>query len=237
MITKKSDNEAKKTGKSKINSLLNNDNRKTNNSGNLLMENKMNSVFHKTNKKQHNSIIENKSEKYRIGQSQIVLPSNVLNRKNYASSEKQLGKNQFHSQISNKSEEYFHDTTEKNNSNKKLRNADKLGKNSKKNFIGKFCGLFFNNTDQQHLVKSIHHGEICTSGNRENKKNRIILGENKFRLAFNETSRKQRNSGRANTFKEDQVEQSPIILTFNVLKGKKYDASSEKHSEKSNFHS
>ena len=46
---------------SKINSLLNNDNRKTNNSGNLLMENKMKLVFNKTNKKQHNSIIENKS--------------------------------------------------------------------------------------------------------------------------------------------------------------------------------
>ena len=222
---------------SKINSLLNNDNRKTNNSGNLLMENKMKLVFNKTNKKQHNSIIENKSEKDQIGQSQIVLPSNVLNRKNYTSSEKQLRKNQFHSQISNKSEEYCHDTTEKSNSNKKLRNADKLGKNSKKNFIGKFCGPCFNNTDQQHLVKSIHHGEICTSGNRETKNNGIILGENKCRLAFNETSRKQHNSGRANIFKEDQVEQSPIILPLNVLKGKKYNASSEKHSEKSKFHS
>ena len=86
-------------------------------------------------------------------------------------------------------------------------------------------------------MKSIHHGEICTSGNRETKNNGIILGENKCRLAFNETSRKQHNSGRANTFKEDQVEQSPIILPLNVLKGKKYDASSEKHSEKSKFHS
>ena len=59
----------------------------------------------------------------------------------------------------------------KNSSNKKLKKSDKLGKDSKKNFIGKFCGPSFNNTYQQHLVKSIHHGEIWTSGNRETKNN------------------------------------------------------------------
>ena len=124
------------------------------------------------------------------------------------------------SQISHKSEEYCHDTTEKNSSNKIPRNADKLGKNSKKNFIGKFCEPCFNNTDQQHLLKSIHHGEICTSGNRETKNNGIILGGNKSKLTFNETSRKQHNSGRANTFEKDQVEQSPIMSPLDVLKGK-----------------
>ena len=113
-------------------------------------------AFRETNKKQHNSITENKSQKDQIGQSQIILPSNVLNGKKYANSEKQSDKNQFHSQISHTSEEYCHDTTEKNSSYKKLRTADKLGKDSKKNFIGKFCGPCFNNTDQQQLVKSIY---------------------------------------------------------------------------------
>ena len=157
----------------------------------------------------------------------------MLNKKNYASSEKQSEKNQFHSQISNKSEEYCHDTIEKNSSDKKLRNADKLGKDRKKNFVGKICAPCFNNTDQQHLVKSIRYGELCTIDNRETKNNGIILGENKLKLTFNETSRKQHNSGRANTFEE---EQSSIMLPLDVLKGKKY-ASSEKHSEKSKLHS
>ena len=57
----KSDNTAKQTGKSKFNSLFNNDNRETNSSGNLLIENKMKLAFRETNKKQHNSITENKS--------------------------------------------------------------------------------------------------------------------------------------------------------------------------------
>ena len=35
-------------------------------------------------------------------------------------------KNHFHSQISDKSEEYGHDTTEKNSSNEKLGNDDKM---------------------------------------------------------------------------------------------------------------
>ena len=39
-------------------------------------------------------------------------------------------------------------------------------------------------------------------------------------MTFNETSRKQHNSGRENTFEEYQVEQSPIMLPLDVLKGK-----------------
>ena len=160
----------------------------------------------------------------------------MLSGKNYTSSEKQSEKNRFHSQISNKSEEYCHDTAEKNSSSNKLGNADKLGKDNKKNFIGKCFRPYFNNTDQQHSVKSIHRGEICTSGNKEITNNGNILGENKLNLTFNETSRKQHNIGKANTFDEDQVEQSPVMLPLDVLKGKKY-AGSEKHSEKSKLHS
>ena len=59
---KKSDNEVKQTGKSKINSLFNNDNRETNSSGNLLIENKMKLAFPETNKEQQNRITENKCE-------------------------------------------------------------------------------------------------------------------------------------------------------------------------------
>ena len=56
-------------------------------------------------------------------------------------------------------------------------------------------------------------------------------------MTFNETSRKQHNSGRENTFEEDQVGQSPIMLPLDVLKGKKYDVSSVRHSEKNKLHS
>ena len=85
-------------------------------------------------------------------------------------------------------------------------------------------------------MKSIHHGGICTSGNKETKNNEIILGENKLKLTLNETSRKQHYSGRKKILEEDQVEQSPIMLPLDVLKRKKY-ASSEKDSEKNKLHS
>ena len=80
--SKKSDNEAKQTGKSKFNLLFHNDKRETNSSGTLLIGNKMKLTFRETNKKQHHSITENKSEKDQIGQSQIILPSDVLKGKN-----------------------------------------------------------------------------------------------------------------------------------------------------------
>ena len=179
--------------------MFNSDNRETNSNGNLLIENKMKMAFRQTNKKKkHNNITENKSEKDQIEQSQIVLPSNVLKGKNHASSKKQspffrntsgrLLLNQFHSQISNKSEKYCDDAAEKNSSNKKLGNVDKIGKDSKKYFIGKFCGPFSNKVDQQHSVKSVHHGEICTRGHKETKNNGIISGESKLNLTFTETS-------------------------------------------------
>ena len=159
----------------------------------------------------------------------------MLKGKNYdATSKKQSDNNQFHSQISNKSEKYWNYTAEKNRSNKKLENADNLRKDSKKNFIEKFSKPCFSNTDEQHSVKRIRHEEICTSGNKETKNNRIILGENK---TFSETSKNQHISSTENIFEEDQVQQSPIMLPLDVLKGKTYDTSSEKHSEKTKFYS
>ena len=47
----KSDNTAKQTGKSKFNSVFNNDNRETNSSGNLLIENKTKLPSREINKK------------------------------------------------------------------------------------------------------------------------------------------------------------------------------------------
>ena len=86
-------------------------------------------------------------------------------------------------------------------------------------------------------MKNTHHREICTSGNKEAKNNGIILGEDQLKLTLNETSRKQHNGDRENIFEEDQVQQSPIMLPLEVLKGKKYDATSEKYSEKNKLHS
>ena len=55
-----------------------------------------------------------------------------------------------------------------------------------------------------------------------------MLAENKLKLGFSEISRKQHNSSKEQKFKEDQTEQSQIILSSDMLKGKDCDISIEK---------
>lgn len=64
-----------------------------------------------------------------------------------------------------------------------------------------------------------------------------MLAENKLKLRFSEISRKQHNSSKEKKFKKDQTEQSQIILSSDMMKGKNCDTSIKKQLKKNKFNS
>ena len=83
-------------------------------------------------------------------------------------------------------------------------------------------------------MESIQHEQFYSS-DKETNSNGIMLAENKLKLGFSEISRKQHNSSKEQKFKEDQTEQSQVILSTDMLKGKDCDTSIEKQLKKTKF--